>query len=73
MPKGLVFVWAPKEMVADLLAVMEKKDFLYVENFEIINFDFERAAELAYGPQKPRIAGTHPPTQAKSTATTSGA
>lgn len=30
MPKGLVFVWAPKEMIADLLLVMEKKDFVYV-------------------------------------------
>jgi hypothetical protein len=58
MPKGLVFIWAPKDMVADVLALMEKKDFLYVENFEIINFDFEKAKELAFGPQKPRMTGT---------------
>ena len=30
MSKGLVFVWAPKELISDLLLVMEKKDFVYV-------------------------------------------
>jgi len=30
MPKGLVFVWAPKEKISDLLIVMQKKDFSYV-------------------------------------------
>jgi hypothetical protein len=32
MPKGLVFVWAPKELVSELLNVMGKKNFTYVEN-----------------------------------------
>jgi hypothetical protein len=30
MQKGLVFIWAPKELIANLLTVMEKKDFVYV-------------------------------------------
>lgn len=54
MPKGLVFVWAPKDLVSELLLTMEKKDFLYVENLEIINLDFERAKDIALGPQKAR-------------------
>lgn len=33
MNKGLVFVWAPKEHTSEMLAIMEKKDFTYVENF----------------------------------------
>jgi len=32
MSKGLIFVWAPKQYVHDLLITMEKKDFVYVEN-----------------------------------------
>lgn len=43
MSKGLVFVWAPKENVSEMLTIMEKKDFIYIENFEIINFDIEKA------------------------------
>lgn len=30
MSKGLVFVWAPKEFISDMLTIMEKKDFVYV-------------------------------------------
>ncbi len=30
MSKGLVFVWAAKEHLAELLSIMEKKDFVYV-------------------------------------------
>ena len=30
MAKGLVFVWAPKEYISELLAIMEKKEFVYV-------------------------------------------
>ena len=33
MSKGLVFVWAPKEHVSEMLTIMEKKEFTYVENF----------------------------------------
>jgi hypothetical protein len=43
MPKGLVFVWAPKELVSELLNVMGKKNFTYVENLEVINLDREKA------------------------------
>jgi hypothetical protein len=43
MSKGIVFIWAPKEHVSQLLAIMEEKHFQYVENFEIINFDIEKA------------------------------
>jgi hypothetical protein len=46
MPKGLVFVWADKAYVAHILDIMEKKGFLYVENFEIINMDIVKAREL---------------------------
>lgn len=30
MGRGLVFVWAPKEYISELLQTMEKKDFIYV-------------------------------------------
>ncbi len=30
MPKGLVFVWAPKEYISEMLEIMEKKDFAYI-------------------------------------------
>ena len=30
MSKGLVFVWAPKIYVSEMLGIMEKKDFVYV-------------------------------------------
>lgn len=30
MSRGLVFVWAPKESVSELLAAMEEKGFQYV-------------------------------------------
>lgn len=56
MPKGLVFVWAPKDLLSELLITMEKKDFLYVENLEIINLDFEKAKDIALGPQNPRTS-----------------
>jgi len=32
MSKGLAFVWTPKAYVAEMLTIMEKKDFTYVEN-----------------------------------------
>ena len=35
MMKGLVFVWAPKELVSELLTIMEKKDFIYVQNLKL--------------------------------------
>ena len=33
MTKGLAFIWAPKNIVSDILSIMEKKDFTYIENF----------------------------------------
>jgi hypothetical protein len=30
MSRGLVFVWAPKESVSEMLGVMEEKGFQYV-------------------------------------------
>lgn len=33
MSKGIVFVWTPKEHVSQMLAIMEQKHFIYVENF----------------------------------------
>lgn len=47
MSKGLAFVWAPKQHVSELLAVMDRKEFTYVENFEIINLDIEKAKEYS--------------------------
>lgn len=43
MSKGIVFIWAPKELVAHILEVMNKKNFFYVENLEVINLDREKA------------------------------
>lgn len=47
MSKGLVFVWAPKQHISELLNVMEKKDFVYVENLEIVKLDLQKAIEYA--------------------------
>ncbi len=30
MAKGLVFVWAPKQNLSEMLSIMESKDFTYV-------------------------------------------
>jgi len=43
MSKGLAFIWAPKELVADILDIMVKKGFFYVENCEVIHLDREKA------------------------------
>ncbi len=32
MPKGLVFVWTPKDLISEIIELMEKKGFNYVEN-----------------------------------------
>ena len=47
MNKGLVFVWAPKEYISELLTIMEKKDFVYVENLEIVKLDIRKAKAKA--------------------------
>jgi hypothetical protein len=70
MTKGLVFVWAPKEYISEMLAIMEKKDFYYVENLEIIKLDFRKAIKAAEESTKSKFAeGSPVPTQ---TSTTSG-
>lgn len=43
MRNGIVFIWSEKELLWDLLQVMEKKDFVYVENFVIILLDPTKA------------------------------
>jgi hypothetical protein len=53
MSKGMVFVWTPKEHVSQLLAIMEQKHFQYVENFEIINFDINKARGYMQGHRRP--------------------
>jgi hypothetical protein len=41
--KGIVFIWTPKELVSEIFTVMNKKNFFYVENLEVIYFDREKA------------------------------
>ena len=55
MAKGLVFVWAPKEHISQLLTIMEKKDFIYVENLEIIKLDFQKAIRHVETTKKMKI------------------
>lgn len=52
MSKGMVFVWTPKEHVSQLLTIMEQKHFQYVENFEIINLDINKAREYTQGSRR---------------------
>lgn len=47
MEKGLVFIWAPKEVIFEILEIMEEKSFFYVENLEIINLDRNKAISLS--------------------------
>ena len=32
MEKGLVFIWAPKQLIFEILQIMQEKSFFYVEN-----------------------------------------
>ena len=39
MEKGLIFIWAPKELIFEILEIMQEKQFFYVENLEIVHLD----------------------------------
>ena len=56
MTKGLVFVWAPKEHISELLTVMEKKDFVYVENLQIVKLDLKKATDYLETTKKVKIS-----------------
>lgn len=58
MSKGIAFVWTPKELVSSILEIMNKKGFFYVENFEVINFDREKAIREYCPSLKRCISGT---------------
>lgn len=46
MAKGLVFMWAPKDLISEVIDLMENKGFAYVENLEIALFDRKKAYEI---------------------------
>lgn len=46
MPKGLVFIWTPKDLISEIIELMQKKGFNYVENLEIAILDREKAYEI---------------------------
>jgi hypothetical protein len=50
MRKGMLFVWAPKQKLSEIVYILEQKHFSYVENFEIINFDRDLAVNLVKKP-----------------------
>jgi hypothetical protein len=50
MRKGMLFVWAPKQKLSEIVYILEQKNFSYVENFEIINFDRDLAVNLVKKP-----------------------
>lgn len=39
MKNGIVFIWSEKELLWEIMKVMEKKEFVYVENFAMILLD----------------------------------
>jgi hypothetical protein len=43
MPKGLVFIWTPKDHISEIIELMDQKKFTYVENLEIGIFDRQKA------------------------------
>ena len=46
MKKGLVFLWVPKQLITDIVTVMKKKHFFYIENLEVVNLDKKLATEV---------------------------
>ena len=46
MSKGLIFIWTPKEHIADIIEIMDQKGFNYVENLEIGILDRLKAYEI---------------------------
>lgn len=47
MEKGLIFIWAPKELIFQILKIMLEKDFFYVENLEIVHLNRQKAISLS--------------------------
>lgn len=39
MEDGLVFVWVEKELISDVIKVLEKKNLVYVENVAWVTLD----------------------------------
>jgi hypothetical protein len=33
---GIIFVWAEKEFITDVMDIMESKKFVYIENFQAV-------------------------------------
>lgn len=39
MKNGIVFIWSEKEILWKIMKTMEQKDFVYIENFVIVQLD----------------------------------
>lgn len=39
MKNGIVFIWSEKELLHDIIKVMEKKEFVYIENLVMVMLD----------------------------------
>lgn len=52
MHNGLLFIWADKTRLCEIIDVMEEKKFAYVENIVFSVFDFEKVSELVKGATK---------------------
>lgn len=42
-------MWTPKELVSNIMEIMKRKHFFYIENMEVINLDRKKAIEI-YAP-----------------------
>lgn len=38
---GIIFIWTDKEMMADVMNIMDEKGFVYIENFSIMHLGLQ--------------------------------
>ena len=57
---GIVFVWSHKQILSDLMTIMEQKGFTYIENFAFIHLSAKKIIKFL-------IEKNTPPNKAKET------
>eukprot|EP00828_Plagiopyla_frontata_P010916 TRINITY_DN1595_c0_g1_i2.p1 TRINITY_DN1595_c0_g1~~TRINITY_DN1595_c0_g1_i2.p1 ORF type:complete len:372 (-),score=79.59 TRINITY_DN1595_c0_g1_i2:523-1638(-) len=45
MKNGIIWLWAEKEYLSEIISIMAKKNFTYIENVNIIQLNAEKSAE----------------------------
>lgn len=45
MSNGIIFIWSEKELINDIITVLETKNFIYIENFAVILLNTKLATQ----------------------------